>query len=221
MPRTISTTPYPDHAVDPATDCALCPRLVAYRAANRDQHPGWHNAPAPPFGDLNARLLVVGLAPGLMGANRTGRVFTGDAAGRLLFETLLKTGFASGDFRDDGRDSLRLHDCLVTNAVLCAPPGNRPLPVEEATCRPHLRALIDAMHRLEVIVTLGEVARKNTLKALGFPLLAVPAGHGSWAQLGRHRLVNSYHCSRLNVNTGRLTPAMFEAIFRDVYSPSQ
>ena len=183
--------------------------------------PDWHNAPALPFGELTARVLIVGLAPGRTGANRTGRVFTGDAAGRMLFQTLLKTGFATGHFSDDGGDTLALRDCLITNAVMCAPPGNRPSSTEEATCRPHLIALIRAMPRLETFVTLGEVARRNTLKALGFPLSAMKSGHGAEAQIGRYRLINSYHCSRLNVNTGRLTAEMFAAIFRRVYSPSQ
>lgn len=169
-----------------------------------------------PFGSLRARLLIVGLAPGRMGANRTGRVFTGDAAGRTLFQTLARTDFASGDFRDDGDDDMQMHDCLITNAVMCAPPGNRPLTSEEATCRSHLSALIKAMPALRTIVTLGEVARRNTLKALGFPTSAVPSGHGAEADVGGYRLINSYHCSRLNLNTGRLTVAMFEAIFRQV-----
>ncbi len=218
MPRKISTTPSPDGYL-PLPDCALCPRLAAYRADNRVLHPDWHNAPAPPFGDMQGRLLIVGLAPGRTGANRTGRVFTGDAAGRILFQTLARTGFATGSYADDGRDDVRLHDCLISNAVLCAPPGNRPLPSEEATCRPHLAALTKAMPRLETLVTLGEVARKNTLKALGFPASTLLPGHGSEAQAGRYRLINSYHCSRLNLNTGRLTAEMFEAIFRRVQSP--
>ncbi|ESQ89522.1 uracil-DNA glycosylase [Asticcacaulis sp. AC460] len=196
-------------------DCALCPRLVTYRNANRRAEPSWHNAPAPPFGDINGRLLIVGLAPGRMGANRTGRVFTGDAAGRMLFETLITTGFATGTYRDDGRDDVELRDCLITNAVLCAPPGNKPLPVEETTCRPHLTDLIKSMPRLQVIVTLGDVARRNLLKALGKPASAMTGGHGVTAEFDGITVINSFHCSRLNLNTGRLTAGMFAAIFED------
>ncbi len=166
-------------------------------------------------------MLIVGLAPGRTGANRTGRVFTGDAAGRMLFQTLIRTGFARGDFSDDGNDSMQLQDCLITNAVMCAPPGNRPLPAEEAACRPHLAALIAAMPALDTLVTLGEVARRNTLKALGFPSSAMAAGHGAEARIGQYRLITSYHCSRLNMNTGRLTTEMFEAIFRRAWTPSR
>ncbi|EGF90646.1 uracil DNA glycosylase superfamily protein [Asticcacaulis biprosthecium C19] len=195
------------------SDCRLCPRLVDYRDSNRSTEPTWHNAPAPPFGDRNGRLLIVGLAPGRTGANRTGRVFTGDAAGRMLFETLIATGFASGTYRDDGHDDVVLRDCLVTNAVLCAPPGNKPLPAEETTCRPHLAALIKSMPRLKVIVTLGDVARRNLLKALGKPGSAMTGGHGATAEFDGVRVINSFHCSRLNLNTGRLTASMFAAVF--------
>ena len=205
----------------PGRDCPLCPRLAAYRGDNRAARPLWHNAPVMPLGDLGARLLIVGLAPGRTGGNRTGRIFTGDAAGRMLFATLAATGLASGDYSDDGRDNMQLHDCLISNAVLCAPPGNRPWPQEEAACRPHLAGLIAAMPNLQVIVTLGDVARRNTLKALGFPASAMAGGHGVEARIDRYRIINSYHCSRLNMNTGRLTETLFEAIFRRAYSPSQ
>ncbi len=211
MPKRISKTP---SEVEPVPDCALCPRLLAYRRDNARQNPQWHNAPAPPFGDREAWLLVVGLAPGRLGANRTGRVFTGDAAGRMLFDTLSLTGFAAGAYRDDGRDDVALYGCVVTNAVLCAPPGNQPLPVEQATCRPHLRALIDALPNLRVIVTLGDVARRNLLKALGARASAMAAGHGAEAEIAGFRVLNSYHCSRLNLNTGRLTPGAFADVFR-------
>ncbi|ESQ76294.1 uracil-DNA glycosylase [Asticcacaulis sp. AC402] len=198
---------------NPDCDCRLCPRLVDYRDSNRLTEPSWHNAPAPPFGDRNGRLLIVGLAPGRTGANRTGRVFTGDAAGRMLFQTLIATGLASGTYREDGRDDIKLHDCLITNAVLCAPPGNRPLPSEETTCRPYLTAIIKNMPRLKVIVTLGDVARRNLLKALGKPASAMTGGHGSTAVFGDVTVISSFHCSRLNLNTGRLTPTMFATIF--------
>lgn len=199
---------------EPPRDCPLCPRLVAYRRENQRQNPDWWNGPAPSFGDPQARLLVTGLAPGRTGANRTGRPFTGDGAGVILYETLLKTGFATGAYDARPDDGLTLVDCLITNAVRCAPPGNKPLPVEEATCRPFLVNRLAALPRLKVIVTLGDVSRRNVLKALGLPASAAPPGHGVEANVGGYTLLNSYHCSRLNTNTGRLTPAMFEAIFQ-------
>jgi uracil-DNA glycosylase family 4 len=199
---------------EPPRDCPLCPRLVAYRAENTAQNPDWWNGPAPSFGDPDARLLIVGLAPGRTGANRTGRPFTGDGAGVILYETLIKTGFATGRYEARPDDGLTLVGCMITNAVRCAPPLNKPLPVEEATCRPFLIDRLAALPRLKVIVTLGDISRKNVLKALGLPASAAPAGHGVEASVGPWTLLNSYHCSRLNTNTGRLTPEMFEAIFR-------
>lgn len=194
-------------------DCSLCPRLVEYRRENARREPDWFNGAAPSFGDPEARLLVAGLAPGRTGANRTGRPFTGDHAGWLLYETLTKAGFAEGQYDARPDDGVRLVDCMITNAVRCAPPGNKPLPIEEKTCRPFLQARLAALPRLKVIVTLGDVSRRNVLKALGLPASAAPAGHGVEAAVGPYVLLNSYHCSRLNTNTGRLTPAMFEAIF--------
>ena len=199
---------------EPPVKCPLCPRLVAYRAENERANPAWFNGAAPSFGDPAARLLVAGLAPGRTGANRTGRPFTGDHAGWLLYETLIKTGFARGVYEARPDDTLELVDSMVTNAVRCAPPGNKPLPIEEATCRPFLRDRIAALPNLKVIVTLGDVSRRNVLKALGLPGSAAPSGHGVEAEVGGYRLLNSYHCSRLNTNTGRLTPEMFEAVFR-------
>jgi uracil-DNA glycosylase family 4 len=198
---------------EPGRDCPLCPRLVAYRAANRVAHPDWWNGPAPSFGDPDARLLVVGLAPGRAGANRTGRPFTGDFAGVLLYETLFGAGFAQGRYGARPDDGLRLVDCMITNAVRCAPPGNKPETVEETACRPFLAARIAALPRLRVIVTLGEVARRNVLKALGLKASAGVGGHGARLDAAGYALINSYHCSRLNTNTGRLTPAMFWAVF--------
>ncbi len=195
-------------------DCPLCPRLVAYRQDNAAAHPEWFNGAVPSFGDPAARLLVVGLAPGRTGANRTGRPFTGDGAGWLLYETLIKTGFARGTYQARPDDGLELVDCMITNAVRCAPPGNRPLPAEETTCRPFLRDRIAALPNLKVIVTLGDVSRRNVLRALGLPGSAAPSGHGVQADVAGYRLMNSYHCSRLNTNTGRLTPEMFEGVFR-------
>jgi uracil-DNA glycosylase family 4 len=202
-------------AAEPERDCPLCPRLVAYREDNRRAEPTWFNGPAPSFGDPAARLLVLGLAPGRSGANRTGRPFTGDYAGTLLYETLAKFGFSEGVFQARIDDGLRLVDCMVSNAVRCAPPGNKPLPIEEAACRPFLAARLAALPRLKAIVTLGDVSRRNVLKALGLKGSAAPAGHGQQFQAGPYRLFSSYHCSRLNTNTGRLTPTMFEAVFAE------
>jgi uracil-DNA glycosylase family 4 len=198
---------------EPPRDCPLCPRLVDYRDENRRAHADWWNGPAPSFGDEDARLLIVGLAPGRTGANRTGRPFTGDFAGVLLYETLLKTGFASGRYDARPDDGLELVECMITNAVRCAPPQNKPLPAEEAACRPFLAARIETLRRLKVIVTLGDVARRNVFRALGASPARSVGGHGGECEFGRFRLINSYHCSRLNTNTGRLTPAMFEAVF--------
>jgi len=200
-------------AAEPPRDCPLCPRLVAYREENRRAHPDWYNGPAPSFGDPQARLLVLGLAPGRMGANRTGRPFTGDYAGVLLYETLIKYGFARGSFEARPDDSLQLIDCMVSNAVRCAPPGNKPEISEENTCRRFLAARLDQLPNLKVIVTLGDVSRRNLLKALGHKASAAAGGHGAEFASGQYALINSYHCSRLNTNTGRLTTPMFEAIF--------
>ena len=199
---------------EPAHNCPLCPRRTAYRAANRADHPDWFNGPAPSFGDPRARLLVVGLAPGRQGANRTGRPFTGDFAGVLLYATLIAHGFARGRYEARPDDGLELVDCMITNAVRCAPPGNRPLPMEEATCRPFLKAQIAALPRLKVIITLGDVARRNVLRALSLPGSAGTGGHGGETAVSGLILINSYHCSRLNTNTGRLTPEMFAAVFK-------
>jgi uracil-DNA glycosylase family 4 len=207
----VATRPCPPEA---PPDCPLCPRLVAYRAANAAANPGWFNGAAPSFGDPDARLLIVGLAPGRTGANRTGRPFTGDFAGVLLYETLIKTGFATGAYEARPDDSVRLADAMITNAVRCAPPGNKPETVEEANCRPFLQSRIAALPGLKVIVTLGDVSRRNVLRALGLKASAGVAGHGSEFRAGPYIVLNSYHCSRLNTNTGRLTAEMFEAVFR-------
>ena len=215
MPVAASAAAPPEPTAPPEAPrgCPLCPRLVEYRVINRAQEPNWFNDPVPSFGDPNARLLVVGLAPGRTGANRTGRPFTGDGAGWILYETLLKTGFARGTYEARPDDGLELVDCMITNAVRCAPPGNKPLPVEEHTCRRFLEARLAALPRLRAILTLGDVSRRNVLRALGLKPNAAPPGHGVEFDAGRYRLFNSYHCSRLNTNTGRLTPEMFEAVF--------
>ena len=201
---------------EPPHDCPLCPRLVDYRNQNRAAHPDWFNGPAPSFGDPAARLLVVGLAPGRQGANRTGRPFTGDYAGVLLYDTLIRFGFAQGVYDARPDDGLVLTDCMITNAVRCAPPANRPTPIEEGACRPFLEARIASLPRLKVLVTLGDVARRNVLRALGRPASAGTGGHGGESDVGPYRLINSYHCSRLNTNTGRLTETMFHAVFARV-----
>lgn len=194
-------------------DCPLCPRLVLYREANAQGNPDWFNGAVPSFGDPNARLLVAGLAPGRTGANRTGRPFTGDGAGVILYETLIKTGFATGTYGARPDDGIQLVDCMITNAVRCAPPGNKPETSEENNCRPFLTSRLAALPRLKVIVTLGDVSRRNVLKALGLKASAGIPGHGTEFAAGPYTVLNSYHCSRLNTNTGRLTPAMFEAVF--------
>lgn len=194
-------------------DCPRCPRLVAFREENRGARPEWFNAPVPSFGPSDARLLIVGLAPGLKGANRTGRPFTGDYAGQLLYGTLLKFGFARGDYAASSNDGLALVDCMITNAVRCAPPQNKPLPFEIAECRPFLRARIDALPRLRAILALGRIAYDSTLAAFGLKPKLHAFAHAARHELEGAVLHASYHCSRQNTNTGRLTPAMFEAVF--------
>jgi len=213
MPTSTRAQALPPLSPEPLRDCPLCPRLVAYRRANQADHPDWFNGPAPSFGDPEARLLVAGLAPGRTGANRTGRPFTGDHAGVLLYETLLKLGFARGRYEARPDDGLQLVDCMITNAVRCAPPGNKPETSEETNCRQFLTGTIEGLPRLKVIVTLGDVSRRNVLRALGLKASAGIAGHGSEFAAGRYVVLNSYHCSRLNTNTGRLTAPMFEAVF--------
>lgn len=204
-------------ATAPASDCPLCPRLVGYREANRGANPAWHNAPVPSFGALDARLLVVGLAPGVRGANRTGRPFTGDFAGTLLYQTLLRFGLAQGDYGADQADGLTLIDTRVTNAVRCVPPGNLPKPLEIGTCNPFLAAEMAAMPRLVCVLALGGVAHAAVLRACGLRASHARFQHGALHTLpnGLH-LADSYHVSRLNTNTGRLTTAMFEAVVRHV-----
>jgi uracil-DNA glycosylase family 4 len=203
-------------AVVPDRDCPLCPRLVAFREANRARQPSWHNAPVPPFGDITARLLIVGLAPGLQGANRTGRPFTGDYAGDLLYATLIEYGFAKGTFQARPDDGLKLVDCRIANAVHCVPPQNKPMPVEIKTCRRFLEANLATMPKLRAIVALGRIAHDSVLKPLQLKGSQAPFGHGAVHQAGRHRLYDSYHCSRYNTNTGVLTPKMFRDVFAKV-----
>ena len=201
----------------PPQDCRLCPRLTEYRTTNRSANPDWFNAPVPSFGPLDARLLVVGLAPGVRGANRTGRPFTGDFAGTLLYQTLLRFGLARGHYGADPNDGLALCDCRVTNAVRCVPPANLPVPAEVTNCRRFLAAEIAAMPRLTAILALGTVAHAAVLRARGLRASHVRFRHGAMHRLPDGlSLADSYHVSRLNTNTGRLTEAMFEAVVRDV-----
>ncbi|MCB1500548.1 MAG: uracil-DNA glycosylase [Bauldia sp.] len=204
-------------ATEPGHDCPLCPRLVDFREEWRAKEPTWHNAPVPTFGSHTARLLVVGLAPGLRGANRTGRPFTGDYAGDLLYRTLIEFGFATGSYQARTDDGLSLIDAAITNAVRCVPPENKPVPLEIRTCRQFLSATIDAMPRLAAIVALGRIAHDSTATALGLRLKAVPFAHGAVHATGGGALLHdSYHCSRYNTNTGVLTPEMFRAVFAAV-----
>ena len=214
----LQTTTGPDA---PGRDCPLCPRLVAFRTDNQAEHPDWFNAPVPTFGARSAHLLIVGLAPGLRGANRTGRPFTGDYAGDLLYATLLDYGFATGHYAQRPDDGLTLVDCAITNAVRCVPPQNKPLPDEIANCRRFLAATIAAMPNLRAIVALGRIAHDSILRAAGEKLSAWPFGHGRahrLAKLGVRNieLFDSYHCSRYNTNTGVLTAEMFQDLFARV-----
>ena len=201
---------------DPGRDCPLCPRLVGYRLEQRAAHPQWFNAPVPSFGAPDAELLIVGLAPGVQGANRTGRPFTGDFAGDLLYGTLLKFGFATGQFKAEPNDGLTLRRTMITNAVRCVPPQNKPLPVEIKSCNSFLRLRIDALPRLKAVVALGRIAHDGVLTAREVRKAAHPFGHGAQHAIGALRLFDSYHCSRYNTNTRVLTPQMFEDVFQAV-----
>ncbi len=200
-------------ASEPSRDCRLCPRLAAFRNDWRGREPGWHNAPVPSFGEQDAKLLIVGLAPGLQGANRTGRPFTGDYAGDLLYATLIRYGLASGQYDERPDDGLRLKECRITNAVRCVPPENKPTGAEIVACRPFLVNTVAGMPHLRVILSLGRIAHDSTLRALGASPQRFAFAHGSEHRIGGLTLVSSYHCSRYNTNTGRLTEAMFHAVF--------
>jgi uracil-DNA glycosylase family 4 len=207
--------PSDEDRAEPGLDCPACPRLVAYRQDNRRAAADWFNAPVPSFGSVDAELLIVGLAPGLKGANRTGRPFTGDYAGDLLYATLLDLGMATGAYRASPDDGLTLVDCRITNAVRCVPPANKPTPAEITSCRSYLSATIAAMSRLKVVVVLGRIAHDSTLSALGAGKSQFPFAHGRRHQIHDGLvLYDSYHCSRYNTNTGVLTPAMFRAVMK-------
>lgn len=200
--------------LDPPKSCSLCPRLVALRKQNRARHPDWFNGAVPAFGDARARLLLVGLAPGLKGANRTGRVFTGDLAGRWLFAALQKLELADGRYAEDAGDGFCLRDCRIVNAVRCLPPDNRPSAAEIATCRQFLIPQFRRAPRARAILTLGRIAYESSLHALGARPSAWPFRHGQILQLPPFTLISSYHCSQRNISTKRLTPAMLEQVLR-------
>jgi uracil-DNA glycosylase family 4 len=201
----------------PGRDCAKCPRLVAYREASRAAQPSWHNAPVQSIGPIGARLLIAGLAPGMKGANRTGRPFTGDYAGDLLFPTLTRYGFAEGVYGRAADDGMRLVDCRITNAVRCVPPQNKPIGAEVLACRPFLLSELAAMTELRVILALGGIAHQAILRTLGCKVSAHKFAHCAQFTLPSGPiLIDSYHCSRLNTNTGRLTEAMFHQVFEDI-----
>src|SRR5690242_7582418 len=206
----------PSAPAQPGRDCPRCPRLVAFRKEWRRKQPEWFNSPVPSFGPAGARVLIVGLAPGLQGANRTGRPFTGDYAGVLLYETLGRFGFAKGEYKAHPDDGLTLVDCRISNAVRCVPPENKPLPAEINTCRDYLKATIAEMKSLRAIVALGRIAHDSVLTTLGAKKSAHPFSHRCRHDIGALALFSSYHCSRYNTNTGVLTPEMFRAVFQDV-----
>jgi len=197
----------------PGRDCPRCPRLVAFRNTWRKNEPEWFNAPVPSFGPADARLLIVGLAPGLRGANRTGRPFTGDYAGDLLYATLKEFGFAQGNYEARPDDGLTLVDCRITNAVRCVPPENKPTLHEIRTCRDYLIMTVDEMPKLRAVVTLGRIAHETLLAAYRVKRSDHPFSHGGRHPLGTFTLFDSYHCSRYNTNTGVLTPQMFRDVF--------
>lgn len=205
-------SPIPD--TEPPRDCPLCPRLAAHRDTVRAEQPDWWNAPVPAWGDPDAWLVIIGLAPGKQGANRTGRPFTGDGSGALLFQALGKYGLASGDYEGTADDSLRLNGAMILNAVKCLPPQNKPMPEEIRTCRHFLASQVDALPKARIFVALGQIAHQSAVKMLGGKLPKCRFAH-----LAEHRvpdgriLIDSYHCSRYNQNTGRLTEDMFDAVF--------
>ena len=206
--------------IEPQPDCTACSRLVDYRHANQDKHPDFHNAPVKSFGPLDAELLIVGLAPGLKGANRTGRPFTGDYAGDLLYPTLLAFGLGTGTYGAEANDGVELRNCRITNAVRCVPPENKVTGAEIKACNPYLTAEFAAMPNLKALIALGTVAHNAVLKTLGHKQSAFKFGHCAQHDLGDGLIMtDSYHCSRYNTNTGRLTEAMFHDVFRTACAP--
>ncbi len=211
-------------AYEPGRDCPLCPRLVEFRQQYRKSDPDWHNAPVPTWypsndadkGALKVKLLIVGLAPGLRGANRTGRPFTGDHAGDLLYATMTKFDFAGGEYGADPNDGLALNDAAITNSVRCVPPQNKPVGAEINACRPFLLETIARMPNLKAILTLGKIAHDSTARTLGTRVAAVKFGHNIKHTMGEHTVFSSYHCSRYNTNTGVLTEEMFDDVFKNI-----
>ena len=205
-------------AVNPPGNCSLCPRLVAFRKENKKAYPDYFNGPVPSFGDSNAKLLIVGLAPGLHGANQTARPFTGDYAGDLLYATLSKFGFSNGVYQANPDDGVTLNETMITNAVRCLPPQNKPIGAEIRTCRKFLTRQLEAFSDLRVILCLGRIAHESTLATLGIRQKDAPFVHGARHELPDRPfcLFDSYHCSRYNTNTRRLTSEMFEDVFNDI-----
>jgi len=203
--------------MNPNLNCDLCPRLAEFRETNRQKFPDWHNAPVPSFGDIDASLLIVGLAPGLRGANRTSRPFTGDYAGQLLYPTLQKYGFARGTYDEEANDGLDLVGCRITNAVRCVPPQNKPVGAEINACRPFLIQEMDAMPNLQIVLCLGTVSHTSVIRTFNLRQRDWAFGHGAIHELPNGLLLaDSYHCSRYNTNTGRLTQAMFHDVFQGI-----
>ncbi len=199
---------------NPSDNCQICPRLAKYRADNKQKYPDFFNAPVPGFGDENGALAIVGLAPGVKGANRTGRAFTGDYAGALLYSTLLKFDFASGEFKADINDNITLHNCRIINAVRCVPPQNKPETQEIINCNSFLAMELAEMAQLKIILALGRIAHQSVLRLYKIPLSKLPFAHGAIHQINdRHVLLDSYHCSRYNTQTKRLTEQQFCDIF--------
>src|SRR6267154_5509445 len=201
-----------DEPHQPPHDCPLCPRLAEFRQRNLAQHPGYFNGPVPSFGSLDAPLLIVGLAPGLKGANRTGRPFTGDYAGDLLYGSLARHGLTRGTYQARADDGFELVGVRITNAVRCVPPENKPLPVEIGTCRKFLIAEIAAMANLRAILTLGGIAHQSIVSTFSLKKKDHAFVHGARHESGALTILASYHCSRYNTNTGVLTEAMFDAV---------
>lgn len=203
--------------VDPPRNCPLCPRLVAFREEWRQKEPRWHNAPVDTWvaasGEEDVKLLVIGLAPGLRGANQTGRPFTGDYAGDLLYATLLEHGFAEGSYKATPDDGMQLKECAITNAVRCVPPQNKPVGSEINNCRPFLLETLARFPNLKALMTLGKISHDTTARALGERVAAHPFRHAGEYEMGGYRVFSSYHCSRYNTNTNRLTPEMFSNVF--------
>ena len=199
---------------DPPTHCDLCPRLVSYRQKNRVENPNWFNGAVPSFGPTDAALLIVGLAPGINGANRTSRPFTGDHAGDLLYSTLAQYGFSNGTYGRRVNDGLKLVNCRITNAVRCVPPKNKPLGAEINTCRKFLAGELFRATRPKAILALGHIAHNSILRTLELRKASFPFTHCAKHEVGRDLILyDSYHCSRYNTNTGRLTREMFNAVF--------